>query len=238
MENASENQLPAEMSHESPEQTLSRYLNTLQLTQEDLRGKQIMDLGCGDGNFAVGVYDAQIQANVVSLDSFRKPTSNPEFVSRNLKFILDDATGNEDVVDGITYMKEGSFDLVVSVSALPVTAHMNKVEIENATISYHDYFDLDPTQQTEYCRQTKELTRKCIRESLRIVKPGGEIRFGGNIHKKLPEQSPYLLVDEAIKQGVLEALEGNGQLVKEAIREESGLWIIKKNENKSGIIIP
>lgn len=209
---------------ETPKETFERYLEMLGLKMEDLEGKTILDIGALGGEFAIGAKEAGVNAKIVSLDRNDVRQKNPDF-PEDLERVV---SGTEKLP-----FADEEFDYVFSVSALPTTAHMNLVEINGKKITYDDFFKLPPQEKEEYCAQVRELTKEAIAECVRVEKKGGEIRFGSSVLRKLPEGSPYLKVDETIRLGIYDALRGESvEVVSEAKRAKSGLWVIKKLEDR------
>ena len=103
---------------ETPLETFERYCQMLGLNPEDLKGKNILDIGAGDGNFALGVMEKGLEATVISLDSHRKRPAN---FPGNLEFINAGA-------DKIP-LEDCAIDFGISVHTLPTTAHMGHIVI-------------------------------------------------------------------------------------------------------------
>ena len=59
--------------YEQKKKDLKRYLEKLKLTEDDLRGKRILDLGCGEGNFVKECIDKKITNDIFGIDILIEP---------------------------------------------------------------------------------------------------------------------------------------------------------------------
>jgi len=69
--------VPKPFPHETKEKDLKRYLEKLDLSIEELKGKRILDLGCGDGNFVKECLDKKITEDAFGFDYRIEPEAVP-----------------------------------------------------------------------------------------------------------------------------------------------------------------
>ena len=200
------NNIPKQI--ETPEEVVKRYLQLLELKKEDLIDKSILDVGSGgDAKFARGMREEGISENVTSFD---RHGSN---VEKDKSFVIGDT---QDMPFG-----DNSFDYVLSVSALPGTAHMRLIRLKGSkdNIRTEDPVPTIVENLAEYEQKVTELTALAVRECLRVVKDGGEIRFASRLNN--PQK---LSVIEGVKDGIL----GIGEIIKSSEDGDKKIYIIRK----------
>ena len=176
-------------SYESLEDAYRNYLEGLGFQEEDLRGKRILDVGAGSGQFVEALQQKQVASRAVSFSRF-KPKRD---LSQESGAFIQGVARELPCIDN-------SFDMVVSMYALPQTAN-----------SFGNH---------EHRLPREEAVARVVRECLRVVRPGGEIRFGG-----VPYQGDD--IDEAIHRGVLRGIQGQGEMLEDPLSGNQR-YIIKK----------
>lgn len=144
---------------------LDEYVERLGLELESLRHKVILDVGSGQGQFAKDVKESGIEAEVYSLDPLFASKEKQEELGKQTR-ISGDIYKDDKSVAGLGELlpfKDGSFDLVLANYSLPWHADLKE--------QIADFFS----------------------ESLRVLKPGGEIRFGPyGISNESPDLAQFL----------------------------------------------
>ncbi len=194
---------------ETPTQTFERYCQELELTPEKFENKKILDVGAGPARFAQGLREAGITAEVVSID-------------RNIPnegSIADPSLITMDAAEKILF-PDNTFDYVISVSALPQVAagHVKSGrptgEIRNGLPVYEESNE----EREQWKKTKKDLTARAISECLRVVKPSGEVRFGG-----IPEDQK---IQPFVLDGFLNAIEDHGKIIQQGSTKKP--YILKK----------
>lgn len=201
MEDYEKNVITYSSEKEESENTLNRYLSELNLTEECLRNKSILDLGSG------------VRARFASALREKGVTDRVKSVERNDPLL--DGVEEPDISLVRTHaqklpFEDNYFDMVVSVSAIPHVAYDGTIR------EMVDDFD-------KYKANSQASITQVIRECIRVVKPGAEIRLGGIPDSELTK--PHVL------QGVLDALdEGECEIVTnyQTGNEKHRLLILKK----------
>jgi len=119
-----------------------QYEEILDLKPEDFK-KKILDIGAGSARFAKWAKEHGLSEQIYSLEPKKKsPLEKSKAVS---------ATAEE------IPFKDNSFDLEVSLYAIPFIYHNEKIRKK---------------------KEMDELVHESLKEELRVLKIGGEIRFG------------------------------------------------------------
>ena len=128
-------------------------LHNLGISEADLVGKKVLDIGAGGGEFAQ--WANRHGANVTSLALDLEPQEIERLGATHTPFVIGNATHLP--------FPDASFELVLSHAAVPnVVSALSEAEdksLESLAEAAHE--------------------RRCaaVREAVRVLKPGGEIRF-------------------------------------------------------------
>jgi ubiquinone/menaquinone biosynthesis C-methylase UbiE len=190
---------------ESLEEVITRYLSDLGLTKEDLRNKSVLDVGAGSARFAEGVNASAIGATVVSVEQQKlemAPESLPVLAHAQKLPFADQA-----------------FDYVFSVRAIPQVAAVGKTK-ERGTVQIVDGEKVRSLTKEDFQmmkQEESELVSQAVRECLRVVKVGGEVRFGS-----VPKLRKEFV--EAVNNAVV----GIGEISQRPEANGDGLYILKR----------
>ena len=117
--------IPKPFPHEAREKDLKRYLEKLDLTIEELEGKRILDLGCGDGNFVKECLDKKITEDIFGFDW----RIEPEAVPSDYRGHLIRANFEEEFP-----MK--TFDLIVSFAGVEAPSYLGEEKNPKKTMLF------------------------------------------------------------------------------------------------------
>jgi ubiquinone/menaquinone biosynthesis C-methylase UbiE len=140
-------------------------LEDLGITEAELLGKKALDLGAGSGEFARWAKQKGADVTPIDLSFSKKDVHRFEAVE------VTPVVGN---VTSLPFADE-SFDLVLSNAAIP-----NVIDAGTSHKLEDDYFALD-----EMHKRRQEV----FREALRVLRPGGEIRFAPVIRNERGESA-------------------------------------------------
>ncbi|OGY64743.1 MAG: hypothetical protein A3I24_02425 [Candidatus Harrisonbacteria bacterium RIFCSPLOWO2_02_FULL_41_13b] len=128
-------------------------IEELKLKQEDLEDKIILDIGSGGGGFAAGVKEnPELNSRVISLD----PNYNLEKLSEENANLIKKA---------VRELKSEQLPMVAGLSQeLPFKDESIDLVISNHAVPWHILDSADKVS-------------KSIKEMIRVLKPGGEIRL-------------------------------------------------------------
>lgn len=212
---------------ESSDQIFERYLTELNLSEADLANKQILDVGSGSAGFAKAVQDRNIGAYVVSVE--------------------DDVRSEEP-----SYTKEGyvqaraqqlpfadnTFDMVVSVHAMPhVAALFGPLGTPiGETLEGLPVRSVTKEDTEKYADERVQSVAQAVRECVRVVKEGGEVRFGGVPVKKPKNeydeegfpQYPRVIRNSGAMEGMLEGMEDIARFVTYPEQDGENLFVLRK----------
>ncbi len=134
--------------NESEKFTVEQYVDNLGISLHELKNKKVLDVGAGGGAF---VRAAQMEG--IDAVAFSLFIDNPQRVAE---------TSTPFIVGTVTQMpfRDSAFDLIISNCAIP-----------HALVSMQDFEAGDRTVAKEH------LVKEAMAEILRVLKPGGEIRF-------------------------------------------------------------
>jgi ubiquinone/menaquinone biosynthesis C-methylase UbiE len=219
--------------HEGYDETASeiyeRYLEELGLSEGDLRDKQILDVGSGTAGFAKAVNERNIGAYVVSVEDNDLREEEPPHTKEG--YVRAEAQQLP--------FADNTFDMVVSVHALPHVAATSKIEWGTRTGETEEGIPVYSGSKADDKKYEQELAAsvaQAVRECLRVVKEGGEVRFGG-----VPVEKPENEFDEAgfpnlprvirnlgAMKGFLEGMGDDARLMKYPESDEENLFVLRK----------
>lgn len=104
---------------EKREETFNRYLNALEISQEDLKGKKVLDVGCGNGDFVISCLEKGITDEVYGLDS------NPKGDARDPKY-----RSHFFYKDFSNVFPIENLDYVVSVGAISLYLYDKELQVD------------------------------------------------------------------------------------------------------------
>lgn len=193
---------------EAPSKVYNRYLSVLELQESDIVGKRILDIGAGSAGFAAGAKEKGLDTHIVSVDD-NPLTDRPHTIEGYVRAEAQKLP-----------FADNTFDMVVSVYALPQVAAVGKVKS-------HD--------QRSYEKAVTASTAHAVRECIRVVKEGGEIRFGGvpvvRNENTLDDEGfplpPFRIENDAADKGFKEGSEREF-LAKYPDTEKERLYIVRK----------
>lgn len=213
---------------ESLEAAYERYLRELGLTEQDLVGKTILDVGAGSAGFAAAVEKRGIGAKVISVEDNPLRTERPPHTTSG--YVRAEAQHLP--------FADNTFDMVVSVYALPHVASVGKTYRGTPVESVREgvpAYKVTKEDEARIKEETTEQTRRAVAECIRVVKEGGEVRFGG-VPVKVPEEEldkegfpklPRVLWNDDVMEGFDKATEEEF-LAKYPEEEGENLFVIRK----------
>lgn len=234
---AAENSIQEKSFQEMQKYIEEIFLHDLGLSWENLRGKKILDIGTGSAEFAKVAKDKGIE--VVSLEKY--PHKWGQIYKQN--YLQAEA-------ENLPF-KKGSFDLVLSHAAPPLvfSEPISREEAEKALLEAGGSPDTNKEQKIE---ELKAKIRQVIVEAKRVLREGGEFRFGpGGLTSEMlglsekekslpPEQQAALIkkkslaflkkIDPNIQEKDMAQKEGNASLPPQPY-----FYVLKKGSNKSNI---
>ena len=214
---------------ESPSEIYEYYLEELELTDSDLEGKQILDIGAGSAGFAAGVKEKGINAHVVSVDN--DVSLEEKIPHEKESYVV--ATAQK------LPFADNTFDLVVSMYAMPHVAAVSDPKLGTSTGEVIDGIPVRDASRLfdgKYEEERAVSVAQAVRECIRVTKEGGEIRFGGVTMKKAESEFdeeglptyPYVIKNTGAMKGLLDGSEGTTRLVKYPTSEDDELFILRK----------
>lgn len=137
------------------------YLKDLDITEKDLVGKRVLDIGAGDGEFARWANHHGSDVTSIGLGLGEEQT-------RALtQYVVADAVALP--------FADNTFDVVVSLHAVP-----NVVAVVGG----------GPIPRNEIVKRDHERRMSAVREAIRVLKPGGEIRFAPVVRNERNARGP------------------------------------------------
>jgi len=119
-------EVPEFFEYEKRGKDLKRYLAGLDLTEEELKGKKILDLGCGDGNFIKECLDKKITEDVFGFDYRIKKEAVPSNYRGHLLYA--------DFEKGPFPTRD--FDLIISFAAVEAPSFSGEKKFPKKTLIF------------------------------------------------------------------------------------------------------
>lgn len=216
--------------NETPSEIYEYYLQKLELTDADIEGKQILDVGAGSAGFAAGVKEKDLGAHVISVDH-QITWDEPEPLHEKEAYVIAKAQQLP--------FADNTFDLVVSVHAIPHVAAVAEPQLGTLTGEVVDGIpvrDAKRMSNGQYEEERAKSVADAVRECIRVTKEGGEIRFGGIVMKKAERDFdeeglptfPYVIKNTGAMKGLLDGSEGTTRLIKYPTSKADDLFVLRK----------
>lgn len=179
----------------------SKYLKNLNLSEKDLVGKKVLDIGAGTGEFAR--WANTHGSDVISIGLMQSEEAVQTINETHTPYVIGDAIALP--------FADGAFDLVVSHRAIPnVISFTGTRRIPRDAVA----------------SEAHKRRMNAVREAIRVLKPGGEIRFAPVVRNERNAPGPDR--NESMET-MLAELKSNDQL---EVHEE----LLEKDHKNMGIL--